>query len=264
MNAPDLTQRPPRSPRVRLGGYALLPRILDKARATLAGKHGDYKFNCPLDEHFLNFTGIEAEALKAQLAADKGDGEILEWIQANARHKRSPAEIVAWSAFHDQRGPRRAARTSARGLTCWTWTTSRRSAASRERRLRHAPQIVEGKQSRGMAIAPDGPDRVATHVVHARQLKRRRGQRTVGCLVEVAHDVRLPVAPGAGAITAELFELHEGFAAVVPLDGQFVADDLDVGWAHGLRADSITPAGIAQAGTVFGRLILVRGRRAGL
>ncbi|MEO7677968.1 MAG: DUF5069 domain-containing protein, partial [Verrucomicrobiota bacterium] len=41
---PDLTQRPPRSPRVRLGGYVLLPRILDKGRALLAGKLGEYHF----------------------------------------------------------------------------------------------------------------------------------------------------------------------------------------------------------------------------
>lgn len=34
MNAPNLTQRAPRSPRVRLGGYTILPRMLDKARAT--------------------------------------------------------------------------------------------------------------------------------------------------------------------------------------------------------------------------------------
>ena len=33
--APDLTQRPPRSPRQRLGGYALLPRMLDKAAPRL-------------------------------------------------------------------------------------------------------------------------------------------------------------------------------------------------------------------------------------
>ena len=33
-NAPDLTQRPPRSPRVRLGGFVILPRMLDKGRAT--------------------------------------------------------------------------------------------------------------------------------------------------------------------------------------------------------------------------------------
>ncbi len=33
ISAPDLTQRPPRSPRVRLGGLVLLPRMLDKGRA---------------------------------------------------------------------------------------------------------------------------------------------------------------------------------------------------------------------------------------
>ena len=53
MNAPDLTQRPPRSPRVRLGGYALLPRMLDKGRATLAGKNGEYHYACPLDQRLL-------------------------------------------------------------------------------------------------------------------------------------------------------------------------------------------------------------------
>ena len=38
----DLTQRPPRSHRVRLGGYVMLPRILDKGRALNAGKIGVY------------------------------------------------------------------------------------------------------------------------------------------------------------------------------------------------------------------------------
>ena len=40
----DLTQRPPRSTRVRLGGYVLLPRILDKGRAALAGKLGEFHY----------------------------------------------------------------------------------------------------------------------------------------------------------------------------------------------------------------------------
>ena len=31
-STPDLRQRPPRSPRVRLGGYVILPRMLDKGR----------------------------------------------------------------------------------------------------------------------------------------------------------------------------------------------------------------------------------------
>jgi hypothetical protein len=101
----DLTKQPPRSARVRLGGYACLPRCLDKGRATLAGKSGEYHYNCPLDQRFMEFVGIDAEALKAQLAAGKGDGEILAWINANAKHKRRAAEIAAWSAEQEQRKP---------------------------------------------------------------------------------------------------------------------------------------------------------------
>ncbi len=104
-NAPDLTQRPPRSPRVRLGGYAILPRLLDKGRAALAGKHGEYIYACPLDQRFLEFAGISAEALKKQLAAGKGDGEILEWIEKSARHERTEPEIAAWSEFAERRVP---------------------------------------------------------------------------------------------------------------------------------------------------------------
>ena len=44
---PDFTQHPPRSVRVRIGGYAHLARLLDKARATLAGKAAEYHYNCP-------------------------------------------------------------------------------------------------------------------------------------------------------------------------------------------------------------------------
>src|SRR5436190_2385446 len=47
-SAPDLTQHPPRSVRVRLGGYTHLPRLLDKARAVVHGKNGPYHYNCPL------------------------------------------------------------------------------------------------------------------------------------------------------------------------------------------------------------------------
>ena len=105
MNAPDLTQRPPRSMRCRLGGYAILPRMLDKCRALLAGKNGEFKYDCPLDQHILNFLGITAAELKAELAKDKSDGEILEWIQANAKHKRTQLEIQQWSDFQEHRGP---------------------------------------------------------------------------------------------------------------------------------------------------------------
>ncbi len=105
MNALDLTVRPPRSPRTRLGGYALLPRMLDKCRATLAGKNGEYHFACPSDQRILSFLGIDPEALKREVASGKGDGEILTWIAGNQTHKRMPWEIEQWSTFQDRRGP---------------------------------------------------------------------------------------------------------------------------------------------------------------
>jgi Domain of unknown function (DUF5069) len=104
-NAPDLTKRPPRSPRVRLGGFAILPRMLDKGRAVIAGTNGEFKYACPLDQRFLEFVRIDANALKQQIAAGKGDGELLAWILKNAKTKRTDAEILAWSAYQEQRAP---------------------------------------------------------------------------------------------------------------------------------------------------------------
>ena len=104
-HAPNLTQRPPRSPRVRLGGYVVLPRILDKGRADLAGTAGEFKYNNPGDYHWFRFTGITPEALKAELATGKGDGEMLTWVQENAPNKRTPWEIQQWSAYFSERGP---------------------------------------------------------------------------------------------------------------------------------------------------------------
>jgi hypothetical protein len=103
LHTPDLTKFPPRSPRVRLGGYVILPRMLDKGRATIAGKHGEYHYACPLDQRFLEFVGINPAALKKQLA--KSDTEVLKWIEKNAKHKRSGPEIAAWSAWQEQRAP---------------------------------------------------------------------------------------------------------------------------------------------------------------
>ena len=109
MNTPiahtDLTQRPPRSMRSRLGGFVLLPRILDKGRAKLAGKNGEYNYNSPTDQHLVRFLGLDLEALLNELATGKADGEILEWVQAHAKTPRDPWEIEAWSAYMEKRGP---------------------------------------------------------------------------------------------------------------------------------------------------------------
>ena len=105
ISALDLTKRPPRSPRIRLGGYVLLPRMLDKGRAEIADQSGEYHYNCPLDQHFVNFVGIDPAALRQELAAGKGDGEILNWINETAQFKRAPWEIEQWSEYMQRRGP---------------------------------------------------------------------------------------------------------------------------------------------------------------
>jgi hypothetical protein len=103
LSAPDLTQHPPRSVRVRLGGFAHLPRLLDKARAFAAGKQGSYKFNCPLDRHFFQFTQIDPEVMLAEIKKGGSDSAMLAWVRANI--KRLPAEIMAWSTWLEQYGP---------------------------------------------------------------------------------------------------------------------------------------------------------------
>src|SRR6202453_2488281 len=100
----DLTQRPPRSFRVRLGNYVVLARMLDKGRATLAGKNGEYIYNSPTGQRLVQCLGFDPDALLKELASGKGDGERLEWVQAHSKTPRSPWEIEAWSAFMEKRG----------------------------------------------------------------------------------------------------------------------------------------------------------------
>jgi len=103
-STPNLTEHPPRSPRTRLGGYAILPRMLDKCRATLAGKNGEYHYACPTDQRFLQFTGIDPEKLKAEVAKGLSDTEVLAWINANAPKQHMEWEIALWTASVNQAG----------------------------------------------------------------------------------------------------------------------------------------------------------------
>ena len=101
----DLTQRPPRSVRARLGGYALLPRMLDKCRAELVGTAGSFHYACPNDQRILTFLGIDADALRTEIASGKGDGKVLAWIQLNQRNRHTPEQTESWSDAMDKRTP---------------------------------------------------------------------------------------------------------------------------------------------------------------
>jgi hypothetical protein len=103
--APDLTRHPPRSPRTRLGGFVHLPRLIDKARAVVAGRAGDYHYPCPFDARFFGFTGLTAEAFLAEVKSGRSDSELLAYVLANARPQRHAAEIAAWSRWMDELTP---------------------------------------------------------------------------------------------------------------------------------------------------------------
>lgn len=94
--AKNLTKEYPHSPRETLAGYVIAARMLDKCRAVLAGTAGEYHFDCPLDNQFLGFTGINAEQFKAFVATGVPDEEVAAWIVQHSKIKERP-EIVAWN-----------------------------------------------------------------------------------------------------------------------------------------------------------------------
>ena len=74
----DLTREAPRSPRVRLGGYSILGRTLDKCRALIGGNIGEYHFDCPLDNMLFSFKAVSGTDFKAEVENGKSDATITE------------------------------------------------------------------------------------------------------------------------------------------------------------------------------------------
>src|ERR671934_3177160 len=91
----DLTKEAPRSPRIRIGGYAILGRTIDKCRALVAGNIGEYHFDCPLDNTLFGFKGVKGVDFKAQIENGASDEQMAEWLDANGE-KKAPAEIKRW------------------------------------------------------------------------------------------------------------------------------------------------------------------------
>ncbi len=95
MTTLDLTKAVPRSPFDDLEGFLWLPRMIDKARAFYAGKHGEYTpYPCPGDKHFLKHFGLDAEALGALIRAGAPDDEIAAWVAAQAKDSSDAAKAA--------------------------------------------------------------------------------------------------------------------------------------------------------------------------
>jgi hypothetical protein len=95
-NAKDLSREAARSPRVRIGGYVLMARMIDKGRATINGTNGEYHFDCPVDNMLFSFKGVKGDDVRQVLASGASDEEILAWFNQHGTPK-TDAEIKAWS-----------------------------------------------------------------------------------------------------------------------------------------------------------------------
>src|ERR1700716_2421471 len=106
----DLTKESPRSPRIRVGGYAILGRTLDKYRALVAGNIGEYHFDCPLDNMLFGFKGVKGDDFKAQIEKGASDQEMVEWLNRSGQ-KKTQDEIKRWGdggkALNPYNGPER-------------------------------------------------------------------------------------------------------------------------------------------------------------
>ncbi|MEM1157224.1 MAG: DUF5069 domain-containing protein [Verrucomicrobiota bacterium] len=101
--AKDLTKAFPRSPREMLAGYVIAARCVDKCRSVLTQKAGEYHSGCPLDDIWLDFSGIAYEDFKDYVATGATDQEIETWISKNAK-PRQRLEIIKWN--NEWRGKR--------------------------------------------------------------------------------------------------------------------------------------------------------------
>ena len=100
----DLTKEAPRSPRSRIGGYAILARTYDKCRALLWGNIGEYHFDCPLDNMLFGFKGVKGDDFKAAVEKGASDEEMAKWLDNNG-DKKTPEEVKAWSDEIEKTNP---------------------------------------------------------------------------------------------------------------------------------------------------------------
>ena len=91
----DLTQAYPRSPYEQLDGLTWLPRMIDKARAHVAGTVGEYSYPCGMDRAALDFYGVSAEAILDLIRAEASDEAIARYVRAHM-FPRSTDELEAF------------------------------------------------------------------------------------------------------------------------------------------------------------------------
>lgn len=94
----DLTKDYPRSPRATLMGLPMLPRTIDKARASIDGMLGEYVFGekSSFDMALFDFLAVKPDAFREGVRASADDAAVENWVKANAR-KFTPDEAAVFA-----------------------------------------------------------------------------------------------------------------------------------------------------------------------
>ncbi len=83
MTALDLSVRPPRSPRVLIGGFPMLARMIDRTRSRLPGGNAGAYIPLAFGLSGMVFEAlhITADDFSAAVAAAQTDGDVLNWLE---------------------------------------------------------------------------------------------------------------------------------------------------------------------------------------
>jgi len=99
----DLTKDYPRSPREQLDGMMLLPRAIDKARAQIEGKLGDYAYyGCRFNLKLFNTLGVTEDEFLDSVRTAPDDDAMLEWIRDYVRPEREKVTKMNDWVLHNE------------------------------------------------------------------------------------------------------------------------------------------------------------------
>ena len=86
----DLSKAPPRSPKAELDGLVMLPRTIDKLRATLPGGNpGPYRIP-GFSQRMLDAIGVTEDELRQVVADAKSDEDVVAWLRDHANTTAYP------------------------------------------------------------------------------------------------------------------------------------------------------------------------------
>ena len=109
----NMTEGVPRSPYEKLGRIDFLPRAIDKCRADLDDKLGEYYSRTGFSKVLFDFLEISADDFTAALRDRETDEQVWEWVSANMNQKsleqiedfnrafidRSPKDAEQWERY---------------------------------------------------------------------------------------------------------------------------------------------------------------------